>query len=99
MKLLGLLLLCAACTSHWPEALTQQPQPNGANKRINRVTEVSSEAAWVRSPYYRIADLFAFPIFLAIGDDDTACIIPGDVWALAQRGDFVTCSTSWRMPR
>lgn len=95
-----LLLLIAACgTNHLPEAV----QPFSVDKnarRIQGVTEVSNELAWRRSPYWRLDDfLVALPVFLAIADDNSACIIPGDVWVIAKRGDFVICAGRWRMRR
>lgn len=96
---LAALALVAACLGrpHWPDTLSLSPIPGG--KRIWDVGVFASAPDWERTPWARPEDVAIAPVYVAVAEDGTACIVTADVWALAQSGAFVKCPTHWRMPR
>ncbi len=98
MKLLALLLVTACLGGgHWPEQVSSRP--NGTSRRIQGVSQFQNVYEWQRSGWSRIADgIMNWPVFVVIADDGSACVVSGDVWAIAKAGDYVTCKP-WRIAR
>jgi hypothetical protein len=60
----------------------------------------TSTHAWERTPWARTTDSPAdLPVMIVVADDNSACIVPGSVWALAKQGDRYSCPQAWRFPR
>ena len=93
------LLLLDACGGNPLPAWKTSPSPNQTSRRVDHVEKFTNVLSWQRSPYSRIDDNFDPPVYLIVAEDNTACITPGDDWAIAQRGDYYPCPGRWRTPR
>jgi hypothetical protein len=94
--LLALALSACLGGGQWPEELAPT---NGSGRRIRGVTQFQTIYEWQRSGWSRIDDgVMSWPVYVAITDDDSACVISASVWALANAGDRLVCSP-WRLRR
>lgn len=99
MRLVLLVLACACFNGH---VLPESVQPFSVAPNSKPIDGVAAlmEQDWQRSGFARPEDpILSFPVLLAVAKDGTVCIVTGDVWAIAKRGDFVTCADRWRLRR
>lgn len=93
-----LALGCCACLGTYQ--LPPEPGRGDLNaKPTTETREYVTRGAWQQSGFYRTGDeAISLPVFIAIANDGTACLIPTDVWAVWRYGRMVECK-SWRIAR
>jgi hypothetical protein len=100
MRILSLALVAALLTACGGYVAPLPELTRIENSRVIRGVEfVNSEAAWRATGYWRQGDPMSGPYFVAIGADGSACLVSNDVWAVARRGDRISCNTAWRSRR
>lgn len=97
----AVVLVCGACFGRG-NVLPPEPRATDKNvKQVLAVREYSSRPAWQRSGYSRIGqdEPISLPVFVAIAEDRTVCILDGPTWASLRPHQLVACRTPWRMWR
>lgn len=93
------LLLLNACGGNPLPAWKTSRTPSPSSRRVDHMAKFTDHASWLRSPYSRLDDTFDLPVYIIVADDGTACIAPGDDWAIVHRGDVYPCPGQWRTAR
>lgn len=95
------VMVCISC------ARGIQPKPvrvTDPNTKLSKAAfQITLYEGWKRSGYFRPEQdgVISLPVFIAIADDNTACILTNDQWQEWRFGEIqaVHCQVPWRIRR
>lgn len=95
-----LTLAIAACLGGG-NGIPPEPRAGADNSKVvTDVVIVNSPFEWQRSPYYRFGDdSLQMPIFVAVAEDGTACLLSAERWATFHVNEREPCAGTWRQAR